>query len=792
MFRSYFKTAVRSLVKNKSFSFINIFGLSVGVAMTILLGKLIQQELSYDQFYEAKDRIYRVYQESLINGRQGTSISNSGLLAPTLKANYPEVEVSGNCHRVGSSVVELGENKFIENSFYYADNGFLEIFELNFLAGSKQHALDDPSDMVISRSLATRLFKEPAEAMGKTLTVNDRDMIIKGVYDDMPKNMHLAQKTAFLSNKGMTEFSWNRVGHLTYVRLKAGTNTQALEDRLPQLVAENILPILPEGSEVDIRLIPITDIWLSDNPSQEGGGSMQAIRSYTVIATFMILIATINYINLTTARSLKRAKEIGMRKVVGANRFNLIGQFLLESIVICLISVLIGGFLAEVFTQMFNDLSGKTIEIGFLQNPQLVLMLLGFGLVLGTISGQYPALYLSQIRANRILQNSSESGKSNTLLRRILVSFQFIISIGLMISTLVVYKQINFLHSKDLGYTSEQVLSLRLAAADTSGIMKSELMKIPSVISASAVNLQPATGDSGATFEITDESGEKHRDIVSMATIDYDYLELMDIDLLEGRNFSPDFGNDVNSIIVNQTLVKKYGWEEPIGKQFSFGDLEEGGSLHSFTIVGVVEDFNMLSLYEDVKPFAFFLTPQFNWGPQYLMVKLEAENYRSTLDQIQKAYESIEKNRPYNAIFLDDYFEQVYAQEDQKAKTYLTFSALTILVACIGLFGLATFILQSRIKEISIRKVLGARMKDIVGLVSKEFILIIVLSSIIATPLAYYYSQDWLNSFAYRTSFGLELLVYSLVATLLIAMASISFQAIKTARTNPADTLRDQ
>lgn len=791
MLRSYFKTAVRTLITSKSYSIINIFGLSVGVAMTILLGKLIQQELSYDQFYQHKDRMYRVYQENVINGRERVSITNSGMLAPTLKADFPEVEESGNGHRIGSAVVENGDNTFIENSFYYADNGFLEIFELNFLSGNRANALSNPDNIAISESLAIQLFGEINGAVGKTVKVNDKDLIVTGVYEDMPKNMHMVQKKAFISNKAMGQFSWNRVGHLVYIRLKQGTNLEAFQARFPQLVRDNILPILPEDSKVQIKLIPVTDIWLSDDPNQAGGGSWQAIRSYILIATFMILIATINYINLTTAKSMQRAKEIGMRKVVGASRFNLIGQFLLESVVLALASVLTGGFLAEIFTKLFNNLSGKSIEIGFLQDPQMVLLLILFGVILGVVSGLYPALYLSRLKANRILKNLGSSSKGGSTLRRVLVSFQFIISIGLMISTLVVYKQINYLHTKDLGYDSEQVLSVRLAAPDTPGIMKGQMLKIPSVSAASAVNLQPATGDSGATFEITDEAGETHRDIVSMATIDYDYLDLMGIDLLKGRNFDPDFGNEVSKIIVNQTFVEKYGWEEPIGKQIEIGEWEEGEE-HVFTIVGVTEDFNMLSLYEEVKPFAFFLSPQFNWGPQYLMVKMASENYQATLSQIQTAYESVEKTRPYSGIFLDDYFELIYAQENQKAKIYLTFSALTILVACIGLFGLATFILQSRMKEISIRKVLGAKMNDIMGLISKEFILIIFISSLIAIPLAYYYSQDWLNSFAYRTSFGVDVFIASVLITLLIAMASISIQALKTARTNPADTLRDQ
>ncbi len=789
MFKNYFKTAFRSLYKHKVFTLINIFGLSIGIAMATLMGRFIQEELSYDQFFKDKAQLYRVYQETSINGRDRINISGSGVLAPTLSSTYPEIELAGRAHRVGSAVIESDGKQFIENTLAYSDDDFIELMEFKFLEGNPGQALADPLDFLISEELAMKVFGKTTSLLGESITINDKVRRITGVIADMPKNSHYSPKAGFLSNAEMGHFTWNRVGHLTYVKLASGTNIDQLEAKFPQLVADNILPTLPEGSSVAVKLYPITDIWLSPSPDQQGGGSKASLISFGLIAFFILLIASINYMNLATARSLGRVKEIGMRKVIGAKKSHLIMQLLIESVILCTGAILIGGFLAEMCTVIFNDLTGKTVEVGLIENSGLFLTMITFGLVLGVVSGLYPAFYISSFKPTRVLKGASSGGKANTNVRRILVSLQFIISIGLIVSTLVVHKQGKFLLEKDLGYNSEQVLAIRLASSDTSEVMKSAIQSLPNVNAVTATNLIPAGGDNGATFTIEDENNEVHKDIVSMASIDTDYLSTMEFTLLNGRNFSKELATDQMSIIVNETLVKKYGWSDPLGKKLSM-DVGDGEGLKEFSIIGVVEDFNMLSLYEPVKPFAFFLKPNYDWGAQYLFAKLSVNDAEATLNQIQGIYESIEKNRPYGAYFLDQRFEAVYQAETKKSEVYFTFSVLTIVIACIGLFGLAAFVLQQKIKEISIRKVLGANISDIVGLVSKEFVYIIIISTLVASPLAYYFMQEWLQSFEYRIEIGFELFILAGLAALVVAVLTIGIQSVKTARTNPVETLK--
>lgn len=785
MVKNYIKTALRSLYKHKAFTIINIFGLSIGIAMATLLGRFIQVELSYDKFYEKKDSIYRVYSDNVINGRERGSITGSGLMAPTLKASIPEIELAGRTHRVGSAVIKHEETQFIENTLAYADNDFLDIMEVDFLDGNPAEALSGPTDFVISARLAEKVFGKTEDLLGRTITINDEARRITGVIRDMPKNSHYRPRAGFLPTVAMGQFTWNRVGHVTYVRLLPNTDPSSLNERFKAIAKEHILPILPEDSKVSHGLYPLQDIWLSTSPQQEGGGNQSAIYAFALIAFFILLLAVINYMNLATARSMKRAKEIGMRKVIGAKRGHVMMQFLLESVILCMGSVILGGFLAEMCTGIFNDLTGKTVVIGFIENPEVLVTLLMFGLILGILSGLYPALFLSAFKPSKVLKSAATGSKANRNVRRFLVSLQFVISIALIISTLVVYKQVNYLDTKDLGYSSAQVLSIRLAKSDTSQVMKNAILALPNVSNVTATNLLPATGDSGATFVVRDEQNEEQKDIISMASIDYDYLQTMEFNLTQGRNFSPDFATDINAIIINETMVKKYGWKEPLGKIISMN----GEEPEAFTVVGVVGDFNMLSLYEPVKPFAFFLKPKFDWGGQYLLAKLNVADATNTIAEIEKIYSSIEKNRPFNSFFIDEYFELVYQEETRRAQVYLTFSVITILIACIGLFGLASFVIQQKTKEIGIRKVLGASLQNIIQLISKEFIITIFISSLIASPLAYYFMQDWLNGFEYRTSIGLDSFFIATVSSLLIATLTISTQSFRASRANPADTL---
>lgn len=788
MFRNHIKTTFRSLMKNKGFTFLNIFGLSVGIGAALLLIVYVQFESSYDKFYENGDRLYRVSYRNVINGRERFGITGSGLTGPTMEESFPEIERVGRSHRVGSKLLELDGKKLYERLLRYADPGLMDVLEIDFLEGDPATSLEQRNSLVLTESLAAKIFEPGETIVGRSLKVGEDLMQVTGLIADLPRNSHF-RANGFISMASQGTFSWNRVGHVTYVRLTDPSFREQLAPGFKQMLATHVLPILPADSEADMSLYPVPDIHLSGDPNQEGVGNATAVLSFTIIAIFLLTIASINYMNLATARSMKRVKEIGMRKVIGARKSNLITQFLTESVVITVISVLIGGFLAELSSSYFNQLIGTEIEIGLLSNVKMLGLMLFAGVILGLISGLYPASYISSFQPADAFHGGKSPGKGNRNMRRVLVGIQFVISVSMIISTLIIYRQLHYLQNKDLGYNQESVMAIILPKADTTGILKQKLLQLPDVEAISATNLMPATGDSGATFEIEDDLGQRHRDIVSMASIDYDYLDMMQMTLVEGRNFSKDLATDENSIIINETLARKYGWENPIGKKIAMNNQRRNDS---WTVIGVVEDFNMLSLYESVKPFAFFLKPEFDWGRQYLLTRIRPENLDATVANVKSAYEEIEKDYPFNNWFLEEYFELIYQEEAKRGEMYLSFSLLTIVIACVGLFGLAAFILQQRVKEISIRKVLGANIQNIIGLVSKEYMIIILIATVVASPVAYYFTDKWLATFVYHVPASIENFLIGGILALMIAIITISFQSIRTARTNPARNLKHE
>ena len=789
MFKSYLKTALRSLWRSKGFCALNIFGLSVGIAASLLLLQYVRFESSFDNFYQDGDRIFRLYSDYSFNGRSGTSITGSGLMAPTLMDAIPEVELAGRSHIAGTQLLRVDDKKIYDSQLRYADPALLNILEYQFIIGSSS-GLNDPNGLVLTESLASKLFGNSDHIIGKQIYVGETLMEVRGIVKDQPKNTHFIA-SGFISTSTLGAFSWSRVGHVTYVKLKDARDYDAFLSKMPQLIETYIKPTMPSDGDYQSTygLYPIRDIYLSEEPGQHAAGNKKAVVTFWVVALFILLIAGINYVNLATARAVKRSKEIGMRKVIGAAKRQLVMLYLIESWIIAIISVLFGGFFAEIATGLFNNLTGKSLEISMLSNLSMLGTLLIGALIIGLLAGIYPALIISSFKPSQVINGQKSGGRSRSVLRKILVSFQFIISIGMMISTLVVYHQIQFLENKDLGYNEDNVYAISLKQADPEEVLKQELLKIPGIQSVAATNLLPATGDSGATFEITNEQGETSKIGVSMSSVDYDYMSTMEFRMLEGRNFSREISTDENAIIINESFAKKYGLNEPLGKTIS---LNEEGTEEKFHIIGVVEDFNMLSLYEQIVPFAFFLKPKFDWGGQYLFTKLSGQNLAETQKAIQGAFEKFESEYPLNAFFISDYFHRVYSQENKRGEIYLSFSLLTVLIACVGLFGLAAHSLEQRLKEISIRKVLGAKLVDIVHLISKEFILIIIISTLIASPLAYIFMEDWLSSFAYRDYPGPGIYLIAFAATATISLLTIGFHGIKTARTNPAETLRDQ
>lgn len=789
MIKQYIKSASRSFIKYKSHSFINVFGLSIGIAAAILLYGYVSYELSYDKGYKNQQSIYRVTNHSKFGNRERTGITGSGLLGPTIEEEIPEVKIAGRRHYFGQPIIQSGNKKFRQYGVYYADPNLTEILEYKYLNGSPQTALATPNSVVLSKTLAMKIFDDNSDVVGQNLVINNTLMQITGVIADVPPNSNFVPK-ALISMSSMKDISWERMGTVTYVLLENEVSPKWVDEKMKSMVERLKLGNPDEGFHVWFDLFPIADIHLSTNTNQSGRGDLNMVYAFSIIAIFIILIASVNYMNLATARASQRAKEIGIRKAIGALREQITFQFLTESFIISIISVIIGVFIAITFQDSFIQLMGIPSTIIFL-NIDILLKLLVFALIVGLISGIYPAVVLSSFKPVSIIKGLY-SDKGNKGLRRILVIFQFVISSILVISTLVIYDQLNYVQNKDLGYNKGAVYIIRLREADSNQILKSKLLQNANIKSVAASNLMPATGDSGATCTIQNEEGEISEDNVSMASIDNDYLQLMEMELLKGKTFSKNNGTNENSIIVNQALIKKYGWKEPIGQHILIESDEDEEVMEKFIIQGIVKDFNMLSLYDPIQPFAFFKKPKFDWGAQYLFIKLQTDQLAETIGFIQKTFEEFDEQDLFHGRFLDVHLQNTYIEEQKQAEMFVGFSILTIIIACLGLFGLTSYTLERRTKEISIRKILGANLKNIIILVSTEFILIILIAGIIASPLVYYFMQDWLNTFSYHVEVTVFNILLGITLALGMAILTISLQAGHVSKSNPVNTLRHE
>lgn len=787
MINQYFKISVRSFSKHKIYSLINVFGLSVGVASSILLYSYVSYELSYDKAYDNQESIFRITNHSKFGDRIRKGITGSGLLAPTLEEEIPEVKLAGRRHRFGQSVVQIGDSKFRQSRVYYADPNLTKILEFEYLLGDAETSLEAPNSIVLSKTTAIKMFESESAAIGKNLLVNQVLMQVTGVIEDVPSNSNFVPQM-LVSMSTMEGISWDRMGTVSYALLEEGVSADLVDEKMTEMVDRLNLGEPEEGFTVWFDLFPIADIHLSTDKDQDGRGNRGMVYALSLIAVFILLIASINYMNLATARSSQRAKEIGVKKVIGAVRLQISLQFLVEAFFISFISVTIGGLLAFIFQNAFTSMTGIPPSIDFL-SAGILLKLFALALIVGLISGSYPAMILSSFKPVTILKGIHPNLGSQGL-RRVLVAFQFIISIILIVSTIVIYNQIDYLQNKDLGFNKEAIYVVRLGKKDPGGILKQAYLQHPSIKGVAASNLMPATGDSGATFMITDDKGEVSKDIVSMATIDNDYLKLMEMELVSGEMFAEGNATSANSIVVNEALVNKYGWTEPLGKYILKGGREEGDPIQKFVVEGVVKDFNMLSLYQSIQPFAFFKKPTFDWGAQYLFLKLDHGTIVETVAFIQKEFETFDGQNLFSGRFLDDHLESTYQKEEKTAQVFLVFATLTITIASLGLLGLATYSMERRTKEISIRKVLGANLGNIIKLVSVEFLVIITVSSLVAAPCAYFFMGKWLGSFKYHIDISIFTMLTGSVVVLLIAMLTVSTQAARTARANPANTLK--
>jgi putative ABC transport system permease protein len=807
MLKNYFKIALRNLWRNPAFSTINISGLAIGMATCLIILLFVRDEMSYDRYNDKADRIVRVVFRASIQGEKIKEANVMPPVAQTLHKEYPEVQEATRLQLAGSPVVQYGDKAF-EEYIGVADSNFFRVFTLPFVRGDAATALLQPEDMVISAAIARKYFGNE-DPMGKQLTIKswNKTYTVTGVIDKVPANSHFHFEI-FLSMTGAPDArsqSWMTSGFYTYLLLPAGYDYKKLEAKLPGTVKKYLGPQMNQalgmgfdefrkkGNEIGLFLQPLTDIHLHSDMTPmteiEPGGDSKYVYISMAIALFMLVIACINFMNLSTAGASKRAREVGVRKVLGSMRAELIRQFLLESIFLATMALLIALALVQLALPAFNKLAGKELVLPLLSNPWLFPGLLLFGLVIGLLAGSYPAFFLSSFKPVSVLKGKLDSGRRSVGLRSGLVVFQFFISITLIVSATVVYKQLQFIQHKKLGYDRDQVLVLPQTwkLGKDQGAFRQALLRNPAVIRISNSDYLPAGPTSANNYLVCPDGHTDDLEKALRYEVDEQYIPTLGIEMSAGRNFSKDFPTDSTAIILNETAMRTFGWQkDPLAHTLTNSDNQ--GKRSVYHVIGVVKDFHFKSLHERISPLV--MTLRGNSGTT--IVKVNAKDIPVLLTSVQKQWASFHSGAPFVYAFLDERFNQTYQAEQKTGRILGIFAGLTIFVACLGLFGLATFTAEQRTKEIGIRKVLGANVSGIVSLLSKDFLKLVFIAFLIASPAAWLIMNKWLQDFAYRIPIDGWIFVWAAILALAITLVTISFQAIRAALANPVDSLRSE
>jgi len=801
MFKNYIKIAYRNFWRNKSFAAINIFGLAIGISVCFIIMLFVQDELSYDRFNEKADRIVRVVFKANINGGKIFEANVMPPTAQTLKNDYPEVEEATRLREMGKPKVTYANKTFKEGSFTFVDPNFFKVFTLPFVKGNAKTALQQNNTVVITQDMANKYFGQE-DPIGKVLTLNNNELYkVTGVIAPIPTNSHF-HFDLFGSMQSLPEAkdpSWMASNFFTYLLLKKDYDYQKLEAKLPGMVEKYMGPQIAQsmgmslsqfrtkGNNLGFALQPLTDIHLHSNSNYEfePGGDIKYVYIFSAIALFVLLIACINFINLSTASASKRAKEVGVRKVMGSDKTELVKQFMLESVLLTFVALFIAFLLVQLALPVFNQLSGKSLSLGYAIKPWAAF--LGLGLLVGILAGIYPAFYLSSFKPISIIKGKLGTANKSMGLRSGLVVFQFFISVSLIISTLVVYQQMQFIHNKKLGYNKEQLLVLPNSGAlgKNEQLFKEEMLKDPRVVNATVSGYKPA-GPTNNNNSLAYPEGKENQ---MMKTLEYhvdeQYLPTFEMQLAAGRNFSKAFATDSAAMVINETAAKAFGWgNNAIGQRITRQNSVRGKNF-TYTVIGVVKDFNFKSMHEPVTPLLMVLLPE-----PGLIVKVRTGDVAGLLLSMKQEWEKFNVEEPFTYSFMDELYNKTYLAEEKTGKILNVFTVLTILVACLGLFGLAIYTTEQRTKEIGIRKVLGASVFQVTNMLSKDFLKLVLIACVFAFPLSYWLMQKWLQDFAYRITISWWIFALAALIALFIALATVSFQAVKAALANPVKSLR--
>lgn len=805
MLKNYFKSGWRNLVRHKIYSAIKIGGFATGIASCLLITLFVNQELSYDRHYPDASRIYRVVEQYQGDETFHKGVSFPAPMAAVLRDQYPEIEKVARFNPVktfgaGNNIFRRTDmtESFHEEGFAYADPSLLEMLSISFVYGNPELALTEPYSLVITQSKANKYFfgEDP---LGKTIVINnnqDRVYTITGVIEDFPVTSHL--QANFLMTLSGFEFwpgeqtTWHASNYVTYVTLRSDADKTKLERKLFSIAEKHYLTRMIESGETDPKgklkrisfaLQPVKDIHMNAEGIRDDlpHGDMRYIWLFSSIAACILIIACINFINLSTARSAGRAREVGIRKVVGSVRMSLIGQFLAESVLYSFISFLLALFLTWLSLSYFSDLLGKPVTFQQLDWRLVVIPVLG-ALIVGIAAGLYPAFYLSAFKPIQVLKGNISQGARAPIARSLLVVFQFTMSAALIIGTTVIYRQMDFVLNKKLGFDKEQVLVIHSTnmLGNQVDIFKDKVLQLPGVESASISEYLPVEGATRNRNELwTTNKTKEERVGCQIWSVDHDYIQTMGMTILMGRSFLP---GDGKAMVVNQAMVKAMGMKDPLGQQVTNG---WGGT---WTIVGVIEDFHFESLRQNIAPLCLVLDS----APGVVSIKINTADMAGLITLVNTIWRALLPNLAMRYDFLDERYSHTYRDVEQTGRTFGSFAILAIIVACLGLFGLSAFMIEQRGKEISIRLVLGASVNGILQMLTGNFIKLVLIALVLATPLAWYGMQIWLEDFAYRIDISWDIFLLSALVSVGIALFTVSFQSVKAALSSPTKNLKSE
>lgn len=794
MFRNYFTTALRNITRQKIFSFINISGLALSLTAVWIISLYVADEVSYDRYHEKADRIYRVASHGSWGDEKFDVTGTSGLTAPTFKTDFPEVEDAVRIDAEGGGIINYADKTIKENGIFFTDASFFNIFTYHFIAGDV-HALEKPNSIVLTKTLAARLFGSPETAINKTIYIDKSASIVTGVMEDVPTNSHFtfnALRSFPTDYKG----DWGNLSIYTYILLKKNADIEKLRAKMPAFVTK-YLTVNAQNVNFKLELQPLTSIHLHSNLMYELGENhdIKYIYVLSIVGLLILVVALINYINITTARASVRLREVAVRKIIGSSRKNLVGLFLTESLTIILAAALISIFLVALLIPLMNNLTGKELVIWRFGVVRSIVYLLSFSLIAAVIGGLYPAFFLSRFKTIPALKNQLGDVKGQVVFRKSLVLFQFAITVILVTASMVIYLQLNYVSNTDLGFNKNEMMTFHIDSRDVRQkvpALRQALLQNPSVKAVASAGNPIGNNDIGMLDYSVEKNGvfDEHSNLAYGLTIDPDFIPAMQIHMLEGRNFSDNIASDSNSVIVNESFLKRQGWTTGVGKFISRGK-DSAGKINTSTIIGVVKDYHIYSLQHKIEPMIMQL-PQFATEKDNMYVRLSENNIAQSLAYVEKTFKQFDASATFDYHFLDKNFLAQYQAEQKQGQVLLAFTILTIIIACLGLFGLITFTVSQRVKEIGIRKVLGASVGNITTLLTGSLLKVILISMLIAIPVSWFAMNKWLQDFAYRINLDWWIFLLAGVIALAIALFTLSFQAIRAAIANPVKSLRTE